>query len=139
MGLESVSLRFATTYGPGKTARHGTMGVISQIIEEPASGQPFRIAQGGDEKDDFIYNKDSALGIYLATIAENVNSRVFNIGTGIGVTLKDFAAILLKHLTQRGDGDRTGIEFFWLSVSDARRLRHFAGTEGTGLSAGIRS
>ncbi len=68
LGLDVVVLRFATTYGPGKTARHGNMGVTSQIIEQPASGQPFRIAQGGDEKDDFIYNKDSALGIYLATV-----------------------------------------------------------------------
>lgn len=98
LGLDVVVLRFATTYGPGKTSRHGNMGVTSQIIEQPASGQPFRIAQGGDEKDDFIYNKDSALGIYLATVAKNLDSRVFNIGTGIGVTLKDVAAILRKHL-----------------------------------------
>ena len=98
LGLDVVVLRFATTYGPGKTARHGNMGVTSQIIEQPAGGQPFRIAQGGDEKDDFIYNKDSALGIYLASMAKNLNSRVFNIGTGIGVTLKDVAAILRRHL-----------------------------------------
>jgi len=98
LGLDVVVLRFASTYGPGKTSRHGNMGVTSQIIEQPASGQPFRIAQGGDEKDDFIYNKDSALGIYLATMAKDLNSRVFNIGTGVGVTLKDVAAILRKHL-----------------------------------------
>jgi UDP-glucose 4-epimerase len=98
LGLDVVVLRFATTYGPGKTARHGNMGVTSQIIEQPASGQPFRIAQGGDEKDDFIYNKDSALGIYLATTAKYLNDRVFNIGTGVGVTLKDVAAILRRHL-----------------------------------------
>jgi UDP-glucose 4-epimerase len=98
LGLDVVVLRFATTYGPGKTARHGNMGVTSQIIEQPASGQPFRLAQGGDEKDDFIYNKDSALGIYLAATAKNLKSRVFNIGTGVGVTLKDVAAILRRHL-----------------------------------------
>ena len=42
LGLDVVVLRFATTYGPGKTSRHGNMGVTSQIIEQPASGQPFR-------------------------------------------------------------------------------------------------
>jgi UDP-glucose 4-epimerase len=98
LGLDVVVLRFATTYGPGKTTRHGNMGVTSQIIERPASGQPFHLAQGGDEKDDFIYNKDSALGIYLATTAKSLKSRVFNIGTGVGVTLKDVAAILRRHL-----------------------------------------
>jgi len=28
MGIETVSLRFASTYGPGKTARHGPMAVM---------------------------------------------------------------------------------------------------------------
>lgn len=91
MGVDVVILRFASTYGPGKTARHGKMGVMSQIVEAPARGEPFRLAQGGDEKDDFVYNKDSARGIYLATIAANPKSRVYNIGTGVGVTLRDFA------------------------------------------------
>ncbi len=98
LGLDVVVLRFATTYGPGKTARHGKMGVTSQIVENPANGLPFRIAQGGDEKDDFIYNKDSALGIYLATVTEKLQSRVFNIGTGVGITLQDVAAVLRNHL-----------------------------------------
>jgi UDP-glucose 4-epimerase len=65
MGIETVSLRFASTYGPGKTARHGPMAVMSRIVENPANGLPFKLEQGGDDKDDFIYNKDSALGIYL--------------------------------------------------------------------------
>lgn len=29
MAIETVSLRFASTYGPGKTARHGPMAVMS--------------------------------------------------------------------------------------------------------------
>ena len=42
------------------------MGVTSQIVENPFHGLPFHHSGGGDAKDDFIYNKDSALGIYLA-------------------------------------------------------------------------
>src|ERR1700730_13992776 len=84
MGVDVVILRFASTYGPGKTARHGKMGVTSQIVENPASGLPFQLAQGGDEQDDFIYNKDSANGIYLAAVAEKPESRVYKIGTGVG-------------------------------------------------------
>jgi UDP-glucose 4-epimerase len=114
LGLDVVVLRFATTYGPGKTARHGNMGVTSQIIEQPAAGQPFRIARGGDEKDDFIYNKDSALGIYLATKAKNLDNRVFNIGTGIGVTLKDVAAILRRHLPNAVIDVGPGLNFLGL-------------------------
>jgi UDP-glucose 4-epimerase len=97
MGLDTAVLRFSTTYGPGKTARHGKMGVTSQIVENPFCGLPFH-HQGGDAKDDFVYNKDSALGIYLATIADRVPSRVYNIGSGIGQSLNDFAAVLRKQL-----------------------------------------
>jgi UDP-glucose 4-epimerase len=97
-GLDVGILRFATTFGPGKTERHGIMGVTSQIIEAPAHGKPFSVKQGGDEKDDFIYNKDSALGIYLATVTPKLESRVYNIGSGIGQTLNDFATILRKKI-----------------------------------------
>ncbi len=111
LGIDVVILRFATTFGPGKTVRHGNMGVTSRIIEEPASGRPFRLAQGGDQKDDFIYNKDSALGIYLACVTENLKSHVFNIGSGVGMTLKDFARIVKKHLPQADIEIGPGLNF----------------------------
>jgi UDP-glucose 4-epimerase len=97
-GVDVVILRFATTFGPGKTERHGIMGVTSQIVEAPAHGRPFHLKQGGDERDDFIYNKDSALGIYLATTAGKLEHRAFNIGSGIGRTLNDFAAVLRRRI-----------------------------------------
>ncbi len=97
LGIAIAVLRFSTTYGPGKTARHGEMGVTSQLIESVAAGKPFRLAEGGDKKDDFIYMKDCALGIYLACTVEHPKSRVYNIGTGVGVTLQDFARVLRRH------------------------------------------
>jgi UDP-glucose 4-epimerase len=97
-GVDVAILRFSTTYGPGKTARHGKMGVTSQIVENPFNGMPFHHPHGGEARDDFIYNKDSALGIYLATIAEKVPSRVYNIGSGVGFTLHDFAGVLRKRI-----------------------------------------
>src|SRR5882672_6925023 len=32
MGIETVSLRFSSTYGPGKTARHGPMAAMTRTI-----------------------------------------------------------------------------------------------------------
>jgi UDP-glucose 4-epimerase len=84
MGLDVAVLRFSTTYGPGKTARHGNMGVTSQIVENPFNGLPFHHPRGADAKDDFIYNKDSALGIYLST--------------GKGETLNNFAEVLRRRV-----------------------------------------
>lgn len=96
--VDVAILRFSTTYGPGKTARHGKMGVTSQIVESPFHGLPFHHPYGSEAKDDFIYNKDSALGVYLATIAEKVPSRVYNIGSGKGQSLNDFADVIRKRI-----------------------------------------
>lgn len=90
-GLEFVALRFSYTYGPGKTVRHGDKALVSEIIEGPYSGRPVRIEKTSDHKDDFIYTKDVAHGIYLACIAHEIHYLAYNIGTGIGVTLRDFA------------------------------------------------
>jgi UDP-glucose 4-epimerase len=134
MGVDVVVLRFATTYGPGKTSRHGKMGVTSQIVENPAAGLPFRLAQGGDEKDDFIYNKDSARGIYLACMADNPKSRVYNIGTGVGVTLNDVARVIRKHLPKADIEIGPGLNFLGMpypasSVYDISRARAELGYE----------
>jgi UDP-glucose 4-epimerase len=112
MGIETVSLRFASTYGPGKTARHGPMAVMSRIVEDPAHGLPFKLEQGGDDKDDFIYNKDSALGIYLSTVADKVKSRLYNIGTGVGVTLRDFERVIKKHIPNAQMEIGGGLNFY---------------------------
>jgi UDP-glucose 4-epimerase len=132
MGIETVSLRFSSTYGPGKTARHGPMAVMSRIVENPAHGLPFKIARGGDDKDDFIYNKDSALGIYLATVADRVKSRVYNIGTGVGVTLRDFERVIKKHMPNAVMEIGAGLNFYGFaysatSVYDISRARNELG------------
>jgi len=91
LGIETVSLRFASTYGPGKTARHGPMAVMSHIVEN---------------------NKDSALGIYLATVADKVKSRLYNIGTGVGVTLRDFERVIKKHIPNAQMEIGGGLNFY---------------------------
>jgi len=133
-GLDVGILRFATTYGPGKTERHGIMGVTSQIVEAPGKGLPFNVKQGGDEKDDFIYNKDSALGIYLATVAPKLPSRVYNIGSGVGHTLNDFADVLRKRLPNADITIGPGLNFLGsphphAGIYDISRARNELGYE----------
>jgi UDP-glucose 4-epimerase len=133
-GVDVVLLRFATTFGPGKTERHGNMGVTSQIIETPAKGLPFQHKQGGDEKDDFVYNKDSALGIYLATVAGKLEHRAFNIGSGVGRTLNDFADVLRRKIPGADITIGPGLNFLGLpwplaGIYDISRARNELGYE----------
>jgi UDP-glucose 4-epimerase len=100
-GLEFVALRFSQTYGPGKTvAKWGGRAVVSQIIEGACSGTPVKVEKGGDQKNDFLYTKDAALGIYLACTKREIHYSAYNIGTGVGVTLKDFAGEVKRLIPQ---------------------------------------
>ena len=84
-------MRFSTTLGPGKTARHGKMSILSQIIEGAHMGKAVKIEKGGDQKDDIIYTKDAAQSIYLACTTPRLRYKAYNVGTGIGYILKDVA------------------------------------------------
>lgn len=132
--VDFVALRFSTTYGPGKTARHGKMGITSSIIENPFFGKPFRLPKGGDQKDDFIYNKDVALGIYLACLAQKPKHRVFNIGSGVGMTLRDFARAIKACIPEADIEIGPGLDFMdspvsYYSVYDISRAREELGFE----------
>lgn len=131
-GLEFVALRFSMTYGPGKLARHGAMSVLSQIIEGPRSGKAVRIEKGGDQKDDMIYNKDVAHSIYLACIAPKVRYDAYNIGMGVGYTLKDIAREVTRHIPEADIQIGPGLHFLggpthYYSVYDITRAREDLG------------
>ena len=96
-GLEFVAIRYGATWGPGKLL-HGSSPHTAHvgIIENAMLGKPFRYPQGGDQKEDMIYHKDSAEGVALACMTKGLTHSVFNIGTGVGTTMFDFAAAVKK-------------------------------------------
>jgi UDP-glucose 4-epimerase len=111
-GLEFVALRFSQTYGPGKTfAKWGGRAIVSKIIEEACSGKAVKIEKGGDQKNDFLYTKDAAHGLYLACTAPRVHYSAYNIGTGVGVTLRDFAEEVKRLLPEADIEIGAGLNF----------------------------
>ncbi|MBI4286724.1 MAG: NAD(P)-dependent oxidoreductase [Chloroflexi bacterium] len=94
-GLDVVVLRFSSTYGPGKGARHGYTALYSAIIEGALSGQPFRIAEDIDLKDDMVYVKDIAAAVVKACFAEGLQHRIFHIGSGRVETARRLIDVLI--------------------------------------------
>jgi UDP-glucose 4-epimerase len=95
-GIECVSLRFATIFGPGRLQRHtGPINTYSSMIELPASGRPFRIEHGGDERDDIIYVLDVADAIACVALApEPLRHQAYNVAWGNPVSMSGFAAAI---------------------------------------------
>jgi len=87
-GVDSIILRFASVYGPGKQVRHGLLALHSKIIESALLNRPLKIRQGGDDKIDMVYVKDIANAVVLACFATSPEHRVFHVGTGRGDTFR---------------------------------------------------
>lgn len=96
-GIEFIALRFGATIGPGKIARHG--GLLSRysvIVENAMAGKPVTIDSGADAVCDGLFNDEVARGIVCALQASNPRHAVYNISTGSGFTLREFAAAVQR-------------------------------------------
>jgi UDP-glucose 4-epimerase len=129
-GLEVASLRFGATIGPGKIARHGgSFSRFSTILENAMAGKSVVVASAGDAVCDSLFNDDVARGIICALEAPVLASDVFNIATGTGFSLRDYAAAVKRVYPHAdisvaaGHGDAMSTSF----VLDATRAREELG------------
>ncbi|MBI4200427.1 MAG: NAD(P)-dependent oxidoreductase [Chloroflexi bacterium] len=90
-GLEFVALRFGSTVGPGKLRHGGPFVFHSRMIENAMLGRPTQIPRGGEAANDTVYDADAAQGILHALQAPAPGHSAYHIGTGYGITLRDFA------------------------------------------------
>lgn len=95
--MNFAALRFGTIYGPGKTVRHKSFGVLSNIVELPAQGETVHVARGGDQQDDIIYVEDAAAGIVATLQAPALNHSEYNISSGRLVTLSQLRDAVHEH------------------------------------------
>jgi len=95
--LDTAALRFGTMYGPGKIMTHGekkTRATHALLVVNAMRGQPTKVDRGGDGITDCVYCKDVALGIVKASFAQNLQARIYNISSGEGASLKDWAKVV---------------------------------------------
>jgi UDP-glucose 4-epimerase len=146
-GLEFVSMRFATNYGPGKLGRPGAADHLATqcvLIENPLAGEPVRIPRGREQYEDMIYNGDLAQAVALAVVTERLNHSIYNIGAGYGATLVDFAEAVSRVIPNAeieiGDGlDYLGMGVNYYCIFDLTRARTDLGYEPRfDIEAGVR-
>jgi UDP-glucose 4-epimerase len=133
-GLQFVALRFAAIFGPGKLARHGSVSLHGRILENALLGVPVRIPQGGDQRDDMMYVDDVGQAIVLATLKDDPKYSVYNIGSGVGHTLVEYAEAVKKVVPDADVQIGPGLDFFQAGVQtyavfDITRAREDLGYE----------
>lgn len=147
-GLSFVALRFANTFGPGKTVdRHATFAAVGSMLEQSLIGKPVRIPQGGDSKDDLLYYKDVAKSVVHACLAEGLKHRAFNIGMGQPFSLRDVADVVRRLVPNAEIEIGSGLDYKYggqkpysgYCVFDCKRAKEDLGfTPDYGLETGFR-
>jgi UDP-glucose 4-epimerase len=94
-GLDYVALRYFNVYGPRMDTHGAYTEVFIRWMQRIAAGEPLTIFGDGEQTMDFIYVDDIARANILAATVP-VTDRVYNIGTGTEVSLKEVAAMLLR-------------------------------------------
>ncbi len=93
LGAQIIGLRYFNVYGLEQTLDYA--GVITKFLENISAGKPPIIFGDGSQIRDFIFVKDVARA-NLAAMNSSVDHEFFNIGTGIAISIKDLAYLMIK-------------------------------------------
>jgi UDP-glucose 4-epimerase len=125
-GLETVRLRFFNIFGPRQRADSPYSGVIALFAAALSEGRTPTVFGDGLQTRDFTYVADVVQALSRAAEAPNVSGRVYNVGTGRGVTLLELIAALNRllgtNVTPRHGPPRVGdVRHSRADISRARR------------------
>ena len=84
-GLKSIALRLSNPYGPGQRLS-GAQGAVAVFLGAALRGEAIKIWGAGEVVRDYVY-VDDVVDAVLGTIEYAGESRVFNIGSGVGLDL----------------------------------------------------
>jgi len=138
-GLEIVSLRYFSVYGP----RQRPDQAVRAFAERIARGQPPIVYGDGSQTRDFTYVDDVVEATIKAAEVDDIGGEVFNIGFGRETSIKDLVHKLIKLMEVEG---KVEPEFkpsykgdFPRTLADNSKARRVLGWEPTtSLDEGLR-
>lgn len=92
LGIECVVLRYFNTYGIGQTFTP-YVGVITIFINKLLAGETPTIFGSGKQCRDFVHVED-VVHATLQAMDYNGPSEIFNVGTGMGISVKELFSLL---------------------------------------------
>jgi len=106
-GMEAVALRYANVYGPRQNP-HGEAGVVAIFGKRLLEGEPITIFGDGEQTRDLVYVEDVAAANLLAAerplpALQSLDSRAFNVGTGIETSVNRLADLIVQATARPGD------------------------------------
>mgnify|MGYP000922517681 CR=1 FL=1 len=129
-------LRLANVYGPRQDPI-GEAGVIAKFIHSMLRGKLVTIFGDGDQTRDFIYVSDVAR--ICSMLLEKPDPVVINVGTGVDITIKDFAYKIKECVGYKGDlvFDKSRPDGVKQKVLDVSKLTHLGWKPKLTLDEGL--
>jgi UDP-glucose 4-epimerase len=93
-GLNIVSLRYFTVYGP----RQRPDMAFRKWVEAISAGKPLSVYGDGNQTRDFTYIRDVVEGTIKAAEVEDIEGEIFNIGGGSRISMNDVVRMLIELL-----------------------------------------
>lgn len=104
--IDGCALRLCNVYGGTRDGQNCDRGIIDKIFQRALKGESVNIYGSGNYLRDYIHLDDVVAAFYLAWENRNqVNGQYFNLGTGVGTTLKE-AFCLVSMLAEEVSGKK---------------------------------
>lgn len=140
LGIPTVALRYAVTYGPRQSVFNPYTGIVSIFSTLLLNGIPAVVFEDGRQTRDFVFVRDVAQANLHVMQDERADWQVFNVGRGEPVTVVELVEQLARAYGLAADYSIPG-EFrpgdVRHLVHDAGRIRAIGWSPGTSLDAGL--
>jgi len=115
-GIDCRIARIANPYGAGQDMSRG-LGAVTTFLHRALTQQTIVIWGTGEVVRDYIHIADVAKCLMILATAPSNNEFVFNVGSGVGMSLNGIVAELEARLHRRLDVTRTETRAFDVPVS----------------------
>lgn len=94
-GLNWVGLRYMNVYGPRQDYKGAYTAVMMKILDRLDLGERPIVYGDGSQQYDFVTVEDTARA-NIAAMKSDVNGRCYNVGRGIGTSIKELSELLIE-------------------------------------------
>lgn len=99
-GIPCSAMRFFNVYGERQALSNPYTGVGAIFASRLLNGKPPVVFEDGGQSRDFIHVKDIARGCLMAVESDRSNGRVYNLGTGRKLSIKEVGQAIARELGQ---------------------------------------
>ncbi|MBY9005601.1 MAG: GDP-mannose 4,6-dehydratase [Candidatus Lokiarchaeota archaeon] len=100
-GIDITILRFFLVYGPRQALSNPYTGVFAIFCTRLLNGKPPIVFEDGLQSRDFVNVKDICQALMLAMKSPEANGEIFNVGTGIPLTIKKVAENFVEKINPK--------------------------------------